>query len=676
MSDGDHTEDELRFTVLGRTLEHFGVQMYKRRDTAIAELVANCWDAGAGLVDVSIPPSESYNPDLDEVRVLDDGRGMTFREVADEYLVLGRNRRKEDGQIVGGRPLMGRKGIGKLAGFGLGSTMRIVTWRDGFILEFDLALAALKVGDGQASDIPIPWRHLDEPPAAHDSGTLVVLTGLKHASALDAGSLSIALARRFTRSVQGLMTITVNGSDLPDPTPALDKRIPETNYLEHMLPSGGKVRYWYGFAHDVIKSKELRGFTVLVSGKTAQAPPFFFDVEATATGQHSTRYVIGEIEADYLDAGIDDDSDVISTDRQEIDWEDHRVSELASWGRDLSRKALAECRDFRGEKTERVILEDPDISARITTLDQASQTQIRKFLRVLGLSTAEEEVRPLADALVRAYEFRQFHDVLKDIEAAAEEDPDHLREVLSKLSEWKVLESRAILEIVNGRLSIIDRFQTMLVNDAPETAHRRGDDNIHDLLGRFPWLLNPEWQVLAEEKKITTQLREWAAAEIPEDILERFDFLALAGSGRLVVLEIKRPGYAVEIEDLTRAQTYADRLSRGRGEGITTVVICGGNLNVSEQVKANWDRDPLLEIRPWRELFDRSRMQYERYRALLEGDVQHRDFSEAAVEVASTRQVLDADSSYRTPAERRGGLGRQDSSVPTPESRTDETIGQ
>jgi len=57
--------------------------------------------------------------------------------------------------------------------------------------------------------------------------------------------------------------------------------------------------------------------------------------------------------------------------------------------------------------------------------------------------------------------------------------------------------------------------------------------NIHDLLGRFPWLLNLEWQVLAEEKRITTQLREWAADEIPADTLERFDFLALAGAGSL-----------------------------------------------------------------------------------------------------------------------------------------------
>lgn len=72
------------------------------------------------------------------------------------------------------------------------------------------------------------------------------------------------------------------------------------------ITDGSVVRYWYGFATNLIHLRELRGFTILVNGKVAQAPPFFFDVEATASGQHSTKYVIGEIEDDSIDTGIDD----------------------------------------------------------------------------------------------------------------------------------------------------------------------------------------------------------------------------------------------------------------------------------------------------------------------------------------------------------------------------------
>jgi histidine kinase/DNA gyrase B/HSP90-like ATPase len=53
------------------------------------------------------------------IEVLDDGHGMTHQQAQDRYLIVGRNRRREDGVTSEeGRPLHGRKGIGKLAAFG------------------------------------------------------------------------------------------------------------------------------------------------------------------------------------------------------------------------------------------------------------------------------------------------------------------------------------------------------------------------------------------------------------------------------------------------------------------------------------------------------------------------------------------------------------------------------
>lgn len=57
---------DYKMKVLGRTLEHLGVQMYKRRDTAIAELVANAWDAGATEVDIMLPAHDGYDPATSE----------------------------------------------------------------------------------------------------------------------------------------------------------------------------------------------------------------------------------------------------------------------------------------------------------------------------------------------------------------------------------------------------------------------------------------------------------------------------------------------------------------------------------------------------------------------------------------------------------------------------------
>ncbi len=123
------------------------------------------------------------------------------------------------------------------------------------------------------------------------------------------------------------------------------------------------VQYRYRFARKPLRSKELQGFVIYANERTAQAPPFFFNVESTASSQHSTRYVTGEIVADYIDAGTDDESDVISTDRQELDWEKEELSGLRTWGEDLTRKVLRECAELRGQQFENWVLTDPDFAA-------------------------------------------------------------------------------------------------------------------------------------------------------------------------------------------------------------------------------------------------------------------------------------------------------------------------
>ena len=98
----------------------------------VAELVANCYAADAENVLVQLPLStllakrgnggDDANGNHYTIEVIDDGHGMTPQEAIDFYLKVGRDRRRA---TPGGglsrkkkRPVMGRKGIGKLAPFG------------------------------------------------------------------------------------------------------------------------------------------------------------------------------------------------------------------------------------------------------------------------------------------------------------------------------------------------------------------------------------------------------------------------------------------------------------------------------------------------------------------------------------------------------------------------------
>jgi hypothetical protein len=654
--------------VLGRTLEHFGVQMYKRREIAITELVANSWDALAKNVAITIPDIATYSKDVSTITIQDDGEGMTFDEIRDHYLVMGRNRRKEGGLKHKNRAIMGRKGVGKLAGFGLADTIEVFTWKDGVGLKFTLILSALKADDNQAADILIPWSHvdsfqLDALLKKSKSGTKIVLSKLRHKTPIDHQLLETTLSRRFTRSVKGLMQVQINESPIKELDIDLIVRVPpEKGKLATAVIGKNKiVKYWYGFARDTIKTKELRGFAIQVHGKTAQAPPFFFDVEATASNQHSTRYTIGEIEADYLDNSIEDDTDLVSTDRQEIDWNTEETLELLTWGQQLTRKALTDCGGLRGKEKAKDLLKNVELHSRIDRLEQTSQNQIFKFINIIGgVAEDDEQATHLVNALVQAYEYKSFVDVTSEIESC-ENDPDRLRDMLVKLAEWKLLESRAILEIIKGRLGIISKFEYLVLHNTAETAHKKGADNLHDLIGRFPWLLDPKWQLLDEEKTITKQINEWAnagvsrAKGVKQDVAYagRYDFLALSNESDIVIIEIKRSGHPLDLAEYQRVHDYISRLRLAHDKAIAGVILYGGKTNMDAKTFDECKKNDAIRFIEWSKVCENTRKIYKNYKEVLERDVTSSSFDAVKREVSQTRAVLASGSAYRDKDERR-----------------------
>ena len=82
-------EEKLYLRFHGRIIDSLGIQMYQSPVAAIAELIANAWDADSNKVEVELPSSLSDNP---TITVRDYGQGMTFEECQVFYLNVGRNR--------------------------------------------------------------------------------------------------------------------------------------------------------------------------------------------------------------------------------------------------------------------------------------------------------------------------------------------------------------------------------------------------------------------------------------------------------------------------------------------------------------------------------------------------------------------------------------------------------
>ena len=118
-------------------IDKLGIQMYDRVSAVLAELIANAYDADAEHVKITLPFGQYLARKVEgqiedqgfEIFIEDDGGGMIAQEVNDYYLNVGYNRRVERSERTPkfSRRVMGRKGIGKLAPFGICHEVEVVS---------------------------------------------------------------------------------------------------------------------------------------------------------------------------------------------------------------------------------------------------------------------------------------------------------------------------------------------------------------------------------------------------------------------------------------------------------------------------------------------------------------------------------------------------------------------
>lgn len=120
-----NTTDEIYFNFSYAALKLLGKNLYSNAANAISELVANGLDAKATKVFVYIDMSDKAHS---VIEIIDNGVGMSYSDLAEKYVWIGRNKRHDDTLSPDEKQtIMGRKGIGKLAALFLSNSYFIVT---------------------------------------------------------------------------------------------------------------------------------------------------------------------------------------------------------------------------------------------------------------------------------------------------------------------------------------------------------------------------------------------------------------------------------------------------------------------------------------------------------------------------------------------------------------------
>lgn len=330
-----------------KTIEHLGVKMYATLPPALAELISNAYDADASEVTIEF---REQNGTPIAITITDNGKGMTLKDIQEKFLVIGRNRRTDEGDIPStkfSRLPTGKKGLGKLALFGLAKEVTVDTYKDGLRNRFRLNWEDLLA----SSETYNPKIDLEDVTTNQESKTIIQLSELKRRSPFNLEAIADSLSRIFI--VDANFKINLKDEKGNEVVVSDERRYSNIEQQftwdeSDLIPADskyfGKVKVFLATGKTPIPpSSGLRGIALFSRGKLVNAPEYFSD----STSSHFYQYLTGWIKADFIDLLPED---VISTNRQALNWDQPDMTEFKEFLSELISKVGQDWRKKRANK--------------------------------------------------------------------------------------------------------------------------------------------------------------------------------------------------------------------------------------------------------------------------------------------------------------------------------------
>lgn len=600
--------------IQGGLLRNLGINMYGSLGKCLVEFAANAYDGDSKSVDIVLDASaieaarlavrktaklnaktssqdapsfiEDALPGV-TVTITDKGHGMLPIEVQNRFLPINRDRRRDPSTKLerteaGVRWVMGRKGIGKLSGFGAASTMVVRTKRkdETFATQFTLRQDDLLNATNLPEVAIIPEYIEDQNPNEH--GTTLTLEGLKCDSMkFTTAQLEETLAEAFYPVRSDEFDIRINGVSITRPNPKYEYVWPQSLDTDGMA-SGvagddetGRLPFRY-----VVKFRETslpaakRGARVYCNGRLAFGPGLL-DLKTGTHNFMAHQYMECIVDADELDR---QNVDLISTDRGDLRRDNDIVEAFVSSITAVMQSAIyshATHRDVQADKDIDQLEELAGIRRILKTLPKSQQTAGRNVFRVMvaRYGATSPEFLTIAPLLVNTMSAGEV--LVRLIEVAS--DPKDIPEVLGHLIELQQIERSDALKVFRGRRSGIDALRK-LTKEGEEgwIKGARQEAVLHELLKTCPWLIQAELSdYVASDDDMTKvvsllsealKIDEFAPTppEDPEERkrdLKRPDLVFVLGDttarpDSVLVVELKSPNLPLDIEHLAQLRSY------------------------------------------------------------------------------------------------------------------------
>ena len=560
-----------RMTLSLNVLNHLGIGLYSNVPAVLSEAVANAWDADAKNVTITVDKNN------ETITIEDDGHGMTVDDVNNKYLRVGYKRREKPGEAMTPsfkRPVMGRKGIGKLSLFSIANVIEVHSIKDGiphgFIMDLKQIEDAIK--DSERDGTEKQYKPDTSENVKIDQGTKIILSNLKR-QLRDDRWLRRRLARRFS-IIGSLHQFNIVLNDEPIKiedrgyfdklqyiwtygekeevilTLAKNQRHNESRPVligQDLNNESLEIRGWIGTVGQVGQLKDsdtkesLNKIVVMVRGKLAQEDI----LEEFGEGGVYSKYIIGEIHADFLDQ--DDKDDIATTSRQHIIEGDRRYCLLKEKLISELKHIQSEWTDLRNEDGYKKAIESPTIKEWYQELSSDHKNAAKKLMGKIYRLPIEDsdQRRQLLIGSLLAFESLKLRGLLDRIEEISVDNIDMISDLFVQLDD---LEASVYYQISRERLEVIRKLTEFVDTGVKERV-------IQEHLYNHLWLLDPSWERATHtermEKRIYNAL-DGVYKNLSEDERNsRLDIYYATTANKHVIIELKRATRKLHTRDIS-----------------------------------------------------------------------------------------------------------------------------
>jgi len=581
-----------QFIFSPRILDHLGISAYNSVRKSLAELVANAYDADAHSVEITLPDVIDENA---VIKIADDGAGMSTDDVRTKFLHIGRNRRTDGEKTPSGRLIIGSKGIGKLAGFGIAKRLRLTTRKSGSQSMLTIDASALEtVTTLSDHHFEIVVTETQE----HDGTTIELLNFHEGLNLPPADAIRRHLYHTMPSGAD--FVIRINGIECSAET-VLGQR----SDFSQDVPDIGQVHGYYIIANT---RQPHPGLAVRVRGRIVQDPSLF-GLDTRAHGFFTAEKVIGEINAEFLDPETTTESsrDLIKTSRDGFLDDSDTVRHFNEWAASFIREVIQGVDTAETKKRMDSLLATPEIKTRLEKLPphiRGTATHVVRSIIEKLKTASDEDTTKLIEWILRYYE----SNVLKELmNAIASADIKEAEKLGGLIQEWGLAQVNSIVGIIKTQIGIIIRLEELVASD------KSAEIDLHKLIESNLWLVKEGLELWSSDKPLKTILDGHIDSLYKNKKELRPDLVCRSRNdgNEAIILEFKKPKEKIKMEHVTQALKYEGLLKKHRPNIKFVTYVVGRTYDTDVLAVREKQAQAGLHLWSFEEILQKARIRFE-----------------------------------------------------------------